>query len=188
MADNLVSCKEGLLVWAKIRGFSWWPAKTIAFENAPDYVQADPPPRNKKHVLVKFFADTNYGFIEADSDFIEPFRCSAFKTRINTKKRDIKQAIDEALDAEIALTEPDMARTDPLSGKVKMATDKSPPKPKKSKSENGEATDETAEKEKKAKKKRQKPDPEKDTPPRKRIAQHKEDEEKKRYRSCACRR
>jgi len=178
MADNLIDCKEGLIVWAKIRGFSWWPAKTISFDNAPDYVQSDPPPRNKKHVLVKFFADSNYGFIEADSDFIEPFRCASFKTRINSKKRDVKQAIDEALDAETALTDPEMAKTDPLSGKVKLAVEK-PSKPKKSKSENGGADDESEGKDKKVKKKRQKLDEEKDTPPRKRLSQHKEDEEKK---------
>lgn len=77
--------KRGDLVWAKVRGYSWWPAKI-------GEVLRDAQ-RGEKKYRVDFLGDNTHQTLPGDKvvDFAEHFARNA-----NTKKRDLLDSIELA--------------------------------------------------------------------------------------------
>lgn len=76
----------GTLVWAKVQGFSAWPAKVEAEGDLPDHVlQAKPP---SKAVPVFFFGSHEFGWIQTSA--LQDYH--AFK-EILSKKNKSKQFV-----------------------------------------------------------------------------------------------
>lgn len=77
--------KKGDIVWAKVRGYSWWPARI-------GEVLKEKNEKEKKY-RVDFIGDNTYTSLPQDkvNDFVEGF--SRFS---KTKKKDLLEAIDMA--------------------------------------------------------------------------------------------
>merc|ERR1719453_1501830 len=94
------------LVWVKLRGFPWWPAKVARPAEAPANVLKGK--RKKDSVLVCFFPKGDFTWLP-DSNVIKPFSCPEMTKLVNQKQgAQLSQAIrmasgeHEALNASTA--------------------------------------------------------------------------------------
>ena len=86
MAAKAYSFLIGDPVWAKMKGFSEWPAK---IEMAPEHLKR--PTTKKAMHCVFFFGTYNYGWVPDTN--LKPYK--EFKDKMKTTKKSVKKAIDE---------------------------------------------------------------------------------------------
>ena len=86
MAAKVYSFLIGDPVWAKMKGFSEWPAK---IEMAPEHLKR--PTTKKAMHCVFFFGTYNYGWVPDTN--LKPYK--EFKDKMKTTKKSVKKAIDE---------------------------------------------------------------------------------------------
>eukprot|EP00163_Fabomonas_tropica_P003128 TRINITY_DN1259_c1_g2_i2.p1 TRINITY_DN1259_c1_g2~~TRINITY_DN1259_c1_g2_i2.p1 ORF type:complete len:402 (-),score=88.17 TRINITY_DN1259_c1_g2_i2:253-1458(-) len=99
-------CSQGLIVWAKVEGFSWWPALIV-----PTPMIADSEKDNETHILVNFFAtDAKNSF-----GYVLPHKCVPFHDyyerfsrgpSANKKKKatvNLHKAVEAALEMQTSL-------------------------------------------------------------------------------------
>ncbi|KAJ3274096.1 hypothetical protein HDV01_003589 [Terramyces sp. JEL0728] len=53
------------LVWAKVKGYSWWPAKVETEQDLPPFALAAKPPK-PNHIPIYFFGTREFGWVTTD--------------------------------------------------------------------------------------------------------------------------
>ncbi|KAI9312850.1 hypothetical protein BX666DRAFT_2020791 [Dichotomocladium elegans] len=89
----------GTIVFAKLKGYPWWPARVEDDKNVPPHVLSARSTKSKNPVwTVFFFGSKDYGFFGPDA--IKPFHPDNVERDLNDKKfktKDLENAIRQAL-------------------------------------------------------------------------------------------
>ncbi|KAI9289347.1 hypothetical protein BC943DRAFT_314136 [Umbelopsis sp. AD052] len=89
----------GNIVFAKLKGYPWWPARIELDTNVPARVLKQKSKSKGPLWTVFFFGSKDYGFFGADS--IRPFNADAVERDLKAKKfktKDLELAVRQALD------------------------------------------------------------------------------------------
>jgi len=86
---------QGDLVWAKLRGYPWWPSVVCSADQVNSNVLAV---KRKNAYVVRFMRDLNYSWVEKTSDSVQPFRCDSFDKF--SSHPEVRSALQMALEAE----------------------------------------------------------------------------------------
>ncbi|KAI8333716.1 hypothetical protein BC941DRAFT_434275 [Chlamydoabsidia padenii] len=97
--ENNNSYPPGTIVFAKLKGYPWWPAKIEDERTVPAKVMKQKTKSRSPIWTVFFFGSKDYGFFGPDS--IRPFNKADVEKDLKAKKfktKDLERAIREALD------------------------------------------------------------------------------------------
>ncbi|ORX58273.1 Tudor/PWWP/MBT [Hesseltinella vesiculosa] len=103
----------GTIVFAKLKGYPWWPAKIEDENRVPDRILKQKTKSKAPLWTVFFFGSKDYGFFGPDS--IRPFDKKTVETDLKAKKfknRDLEKAVREALDPNVVQDDDDDERED----------------------------------------------------------------------------
>ncbi|ORX88046.1 hypothetical protein K493DRAFT_411114 [Basidiobolus meristosporus CBS 931.73] len=118
----------GTIVWAKIKGYPWWPAKIKKESEVPSAVLKQKPNRPIPIVSVKFYGTKDYGWITSDN--IKPFDEHLQEFSKGRRGVQFDRAVKEASnpDAQMTDTEEEVqeAEEDELESEEEAAPKKTP--------------------------------------------------------------
>ncbi|KAJ3257089.1 hypothetical protein HK103_004917 [Boothiomyces macroporosus] len=85
------------LVWAKVKGYSWWPAKIENEQDLPPFALAAKPPK-PNHIPIYFFGTREFGWVT--SDCLKPYEENYDDLHKKCKTKPFLLALDEIKDKE----------------------------------------------------------------------------------------
>ncbi|KAI9029758.1 hypothetical protein CLU79DRAFT_735925 [Phycomyces nitens] len=127
----------GKLVFAKLKGYPWWPARIANEQNVPQKVLAQKAKTKCPLWTVYFFGTKDYGFVGMDN--IKPFKQEDVERDLNEKKfksKDLEDAVRQALGP--SEEEPIVPEDSPMPKKTRKKPDPTVAKRKKAKAEKDE--------------------------------------------------
>ncbi|KAL0076612.1 hypothetical protein F4703DRAFT_1884382 [Phycomyces blakesleeanus] len=89
----------GKIVFAKLKGYPWWPARIANEQDVPQKVLVKKAKTKCPLWTVRFFGTKDYGFVGADN--IKPFKNEDVEKDLSEKKfksKDLEDAVRHALD------------------------------------------------------------------------------------------
>ncbi|KAI8391500.1 uncharacterized protein BYT42DRAFT_557070 [Radiomyces spectabilis] len=98
----ITNYEPGALVFAKLKGYPWWPARVEKDTQVPPRVLKQKA-KSKPLITVQFFGTQDYGFF--GSEAIRPFHPELVKRDFHANKfraKNLKDAVRQALDSSVA--------------------------------------------------------------------------------------